>query len=434
MPACLQHGIRGSASSFKGSFRSLISVSILSCFLSTVYGAGPLSGKDAGYVEIYNSRNCLNVLEIDAENCYNHFRYHLMQQHSKRKGVVLMKQLVRILSVVLALTFLMLCLTSCTGHQMSQIQGFLNSFSEHTDLVEDGEYKPFNVPRMTMEKLMEYVEDENIDIIYEAFSPAVKEETDDLYEKIREFMRFYENTVTSWEYTSGSQPGKRINGVVLVTQTIFNDFFADNGTYRCDFSDVTRSTEQPKTVGISSIMLYPEELSPEYAPKKPSGIYIVYRVEDIPEDISIGLSSLETLMELSQAENTDGIYEMFSLTANRNAKGLQEKTSELLSFLCERVTAWEPYTWTRNVEKFDEDSATTQEMFFYLHTDDGLYRCDIREVLESTNQEDVGFSSISIFPALYPGEKPAYEDDVYKGYCTWGRENMGISIVYQQED
>ena len=73
-------------------------------------------------------------------------------------------------------------------------------------------------------------------------------------------------------------------------------------------------------------------------------------------------------------------------------------------------------------------------MFFYLHTDDGLYRCDIREVLESTNQEDVGFSSISIFPALYPGEKPAYEDDVYKGYCTWGRENMGISIVYQQED
>ena len=345
-----------------------------------------------------------------------------------------MKQLVRILSVVLALTFLMLCLTSCTGHQMSQIQGFLNSFSEHTDLVEDGEYKPFNVPRMTMEKLMEFVEDDNIDILDEAFSPAVMEETVDLYEKIREFMRFYENTVTSWEYTSGSQPGKRINGVVLVTQTIFNDFFADNGTYRCDFSDVTRSTEQPETVGISSIMLYPEELSPEYAPKKPSGIYIVYRVEDIPEDISIGLSSLETLMELSQAENTDGIYEMFSLTANRNAKGLQEKTSELLSFLCERVTAWEPYTWTRNVEKFDEDSATTQEMFFYLHTDDGLYRCDIREVLESTNQEDVGFSSISIFPALYPGEKPAYEDDVYKGYCTWGRENMGISIVYQQED
>lgn len=67
---------------------------------------------------------------------------------------------------------------------MSQIQGFLNSFSEHTDLVENGEYKPFNVPRMTMDKLMEYVEDENIDIIYKAFSPSVKEEADDLYEKI----------------------------------------------------------------------------------------------------------------------------------------------------------------------------------------------------------------------------------------------------------
>jgi len=51
MPACLQHGIRGSASSFKGSFRSLISCPVLSCFLSTVYRAGPLSGKDADYAE-----------------------------------------------------------------------------------------------------------------------------------------------------------------------------------------------------------------------------------------------------------------------------------------------------------------------------------------------------------------------------------------------
>ena len=72
-------------------------------------------------------------------------------------------------------------------------------------------------------------------------------------------------------------------------------------------------------------------------------------------------------------------------------------------------------------------------MFFYLHTDNGLYRCDIREVLESDYSVDTGFSSISIFPALYPGDEPEYEDEVYKGYCTWERENMGISIVYQQD-
>ena len=348
-----------------------------------------------------------------------------------------MKQPIRILSVVLALTFLTLCLTSCTGHQMSQIQGFLNSFSEHTDLVEDGEYKPFNVPRMTMEKLMEYVEDENIDIICEAFSPAVKEETDDLYEKIREFMRFCENTVTSWECTGGSQPGERINGVVLVTQTIFNDFFADSGTYRCDFGDVTRSTEQPETVGISSIMLYPEELRPEYAPEEPSGIYIVYRVEDIPEDISIGLSSLETLMELAKEGNADNIYQAFSRTAQGTVYGLEDTSAELMDFLNEQVTFWEPFAWTQNIETIDGAKVRTREMFFYLHTDNGLYRCDIREVLDRTDQEnDTGFFSISIFPALYPDKEPPYEseDPVYYEYCTWGRENMGISIAYQQEN
>ena len=73
-------------------------------------------------------------------------------------------------------------------------------------------------------------------------------------------------------------------------------------------------------------------------------------------------------------------------------------------------------------------------MFFYLHTDNGLYRCDIREVLESRDPADVGVCSVSVFPALYPGEEPEYEDEVYQGYCTWGRDNAGISIVYCQEN
>ncbi len=40
----------------------------------------------------------------------------------------------------------------------------------------------------------------------------------------------------------------------------------------------------------------------------------------------------------------------------------------------------------------------------------------------------------SVFPALYPGEDPEYEDEAYKGYCTWGRDNTGISIVYWQDN
>ena len=139
-------------------------------------------------------------------------------------------------------------------------------------------------------------------------------------------------------------------------------------------------------------------------------------------------------MQLAEVKNPDDFYEIFSVTAKRNAEGLQENASELMEFLSEQVISWEPYTWTQNIETIGRTKVTVREMFFYLHTDNGLYRCDIREALESDYSVDTGFSSISIFPALYPGEEPEYEDGVYKGYCTWGRENIGISIVYQQEN
>lgn len=299
---------------------------------------------------------------------------------------------------------------------------------EHTELVVDGEYKPFNVPRTTMEKLMELVEAEDVDYIYEVFSPAVRENVEGLYEQIQEFIRFVEENVTAWDFSSGTGKGDRRSGVVTMTRASFYTFNTDSGIYRCDIGDVLKSTVQPDLIGFSDITVYPEELSWEYAPKKPSGIYIVYRVGDQPSDCSIEPTALETLMDFSQTGNIDGIYEMFSLTAKRNAKGLQEKSAELSSFLSEQVISWEPYTWTQNIEDFNHSAATTQEMFFYLHIDDGLYRCDIREVLESTNQADVGISSISIFPALYAGVEPEYEDEAYKETCTWGHKNMGIAV------
>ena len=338
---------------------------------------------------------------------------------------------VRIVSAVLGFALLTFSLTACTGHQLSQLQGFYNSFKEHTELMEDGKYRPFNVPRMTMEKLMEFVEEENIDKLYEPFSPAVKGEADDLYEKVGEFIRFCKNTVTSWNYTGGGGSGDRLHGVVLVTQSIFTDFFADSGEYQYYFSDVSRSSEHPETVGITRFIVCPVEVTWEYAPKKVPGIYIVYRAEDIPDEASIGRSPIETLMGLAKQEDPEAICQLFSPTAKRNAEGLEEKAAELMDFLGERVTAWEPFTWTQNRETIDRTRATTQEMFFYLHTDDGLYRCDIREVLDRDDgEEDTGFSSVSIFPALYAGEEPEFEDDVYKEHCTWGRDNMGISIVY----
>lgn len=299
---------------------------------------------------------------------------------------------------------------------------------EHTELIEDGEYKPFNVPRTTMEKLMELVEAEDADYIYEVFSPSVKKNVDGLYEQIQEFIGFIKENVTSWDFLSGSGKGDRSDGVVTMTRASFYEFSTGSGIYRCDIGDVLKDTVQPDLVGFSDITVYPEELSWEYAPKKPSGIYIVYRVEDVPQNISVDTASMETLTQLTGAKDTDGISELFSTTAKRHSKELQEKLPELVDFLSGQVTSWESYTWTENVEEFNGNMATVREMFFHLHTDHGLYRCDIREVLESDYPVDIGLFSVSIFPALYPGEEPEYEDTDYEEICTWGRENMGISI------
>ena len=275
---------------------------------------------------------------------------------------------------------------------------------------------------------------EDVDYIYEVFSPAVRENTEDLYEQIQEFIRFVEENVTAWDFSSGSGIIDHKSGVTIAKQSNLFTFETSSGTYRCDISDVVNSTTQKDTIGFSRILIFPEELSKEYAPKTPSGIYIVYRVEDVPPNAPTEPSPLEILMQSTEEGNPDNIYEMFSLTAKRKSKELQGKASELAEFMRDYVTFWEPYTWAQNADTIDGTEVVTQETFFYLHTNDGLYRCDIREVLESSNQADVGFSSVSIFPALYPGEKPEYEDTDYKGICTWGRENMGISIVYQYED
>ena len=299
---------------------------------------------------------------------------------------------------------------------------------KHTELIEDGKYKPFEDPKKNIEKLMELVEAEDADYIYDVFSPAIRENTEDLYGQIQEFIRFSKESVKEWNYVKWNGSITRDSGAIRAPRISRNHLNASSGIYRCEIKEVLNDTAHEDAMGFSYILIFPEELSAEYAPEEPSGFYVVYRAEDWPPNVTIEPNPMETLMQLTTEGNADSIYEMFSLTTKRNDGGLQEKATELLSFLSEQVISWEAYTWAQNVEDFNHSAATTREMFFYLHTDNGLYRCDIREVLESTNQADVGVSSISIFPALYPGERPSFEDEVYRGYCTWGRENMGISI------
>ena len=329
-----------------------------------------------------------------------------------------MKYLNRIFSAVLAL--FSLGLSSCGGNTV------------HTELIVDGKYRPFEDPKKNIEKLMELVETEDADYIYDVFSPAIRENTEDLYGQIQEFIRFSKESVKEWDYVKWNGSITRESGAVRAPRISRNHLNASSGIYRCEIKEVLNDTAHENAMGFSYILIFPEELSAEYAPEEPSGIYIIYRVEDVPQNISVDTASMETLMQLAGAKDTNGISELFSTTSKRHSKELQEKLLELVDFLSGQVTSWESYTWTENVEEFNGDMATVREMFFYLHTDHGLYRCDIREVLESDYPVDIGLLSVSIFPALYPGVKPEYEDTDYREICTWGRENMGISIIYVQ--
>lgn len=92
-----------------------------------------------------------------------------VKQTEKRRSLLSSVNAIKQCSVIL-LVLLCLLLSGC---QKSIVSIF--TASEHTELVVDGEYKPFNVPRKTMEKLIELVEAGDADYIYAVFSPAVRE-------------------------------------------------------------------------------------------------------------------------------------------------------------------------------------------------------------------------------------------------------------------
>ena len=151
---------------------------------------------------------------------------------------------------------LFFCVLLCGCH--SNIIGNLLE-PEHTELLVDGEYKPFNVPRNTMEALMKLVEAEDADTIYEVFSLAVRENTEGLYRQIQEFIRFVEENVTAWDFLSGTGKGDRHSGVATMTRASFYTFSTDSGIYRCDIGEVLKDTVEPNLVGFSDITVYPNE-------------------------------------------------------------------------------------------------------------------------------------------------------------------------------
>lgn len=325
---------------------------------------------------------------------------------------------------------LLLCVLLC-GCQRGMIG---STPSEHTEFVVDGEYRPFNVPRKTMEKLMELVVAEDVDSICEAFSNSVKENANNLESEIQDLVHFLRENVVSWDFTGAYSTGNRYYGIYTEMRSATYSVQTNGGVYTCCILDVPNNSEDQNVVGFSSISIYPVGLDIEYGHNGQYGSLVVYRVGQDTEDFLVAPSPMEKLVELIDQGDTDGILKVFSPVVRDTANGLQEKASELISFMDNQVISWEPYTWMQNEQYINGVRANLREMFFYLHTDHGLYRCDIRDIPEDTSQGvSAGIYSISIFPALFQDQTPGL-DDTYDGYCTWSRENMGISIAYQQEN
>jgi len=100
---------------------------------------------------------------------------------------------------------------------------------EHTELIEDGEYRPFEDPKKNIEKLMELVEAKDVDYIYEVFSPAIRENTEDLYGQIQESIRFSKESVNEWDYVKWNGSITRHNGVARVPRISRNHLNASSG-------------------------------------------------------------------------------------------------------------------------------------------------------------------------------------------------------------
>jgi len=325
---------------------------------------------------------------------------------------------------------LFLCMSLC-GCQRGMI-GFAPP--EHSEFVVDGEYKPFNVPRKTMDKLMELAKAGDIDSIYEVFSQTVKEDNDSLYTEVKELVHFLSENAVSWDFTGSYSIGDSHHGIHTETRSATYSVQTNDGVYTCCIRDVPNNSEDKNVVGFSSISIYPIGLDIEYGRSGRFGSLVVYRVGQDTENFLIAPSPMEKLVELIDQKDTDSILKVFSPVVRDTTNGLQEKISELINFMGDQVISWEPYTWMQNEQYINGVKANLREMFFYLHTDSGLYRCDIRDIPEDTSQGvSAGIYSISIFPALFPDQTPDL-DEMYDGYCTWGQENMGISIAYQQEN
>ena len=281
------------------------------------------------------------------------------------------------------------------------------------ELLVDGKYR-WQGEQKTVEKLMEYVQAGDADTIYQVFSQTARERSDNLPEKIEEFITFVNEEMVSWEYRApaGGSSSSDEGGIRMDRSTEFY-IYTDKAQYLCKISDVPMDDFDTNNEGFSSISIAPvgsRVCMYGNLEEDGMGLFLSYLGETREE------GTLERLLDLAANQDSGGIYDLYSDYAKETVPDLPEQAEALVEFLQRPIRSWEFYDcayscvteWVRLPGT--EAPLLRRLTIFTLHTDEETYTLLIRDLLDgSETGENLGLYSIAIRTDAYRGYKGNYK-------------------------
>ena len=304
---------------------------------------------------------------------------------------------------------------------VSLFSSCVSSGPKQAELLVDGRYN-WQFGEETMEKLVEYSQAEDADSIYQVFSQTARERSDNLREKIEEFITFLNEEMVSWECHTGDalfSGHSREEGVRKERNMEFF-IYTDKTQYLCKISDVPMDDFDTNNEGFSSISIAPvgsRVCMYGNLEEDGMGLFLSYLGETREE------GTLERLLDLAANQDSGGIYDLYSDYAKETVPDLPEQVEALMEFLQRPIRSWEfaNYCTTEWVRLPGTEAPLLRRLtMFTLHTDEETYTLLIRDLLDgSETGENLGLYSVAIYT------------DAYSGNCkTKGWFNPGV-FIYQ---
>ena len=256
---------------------------------------------------------------------------------------------------------------------------------EQRELIKDGRYD-FIAPKDTVTWLMEHAKAGDVDGIYQVFSPEAKETSNDLREKIEEFIAFVGPTSTKVRDGNFMQ----LRDLEFFIQT-------EEMRYHCMLRDVVKDDFDSNTEGFNSISIFPEGLLGECCygtfTGDGLGVFLSYQGDSHEE------GTLTKLLGLASSRDSNGTYDLFSEYAKENTPDLPEQVQALIDFFDKPICSWEfdncVIEWVQLPGI--EEKLLRRMTIFSLHTDKESYTVQIRDLLDGSEEgENLGLYSIAI--------------------------------------